>query len=139
MNKTLKQSDLNTIKRWLENEPIAQIFKAVKDLSGLNVGDIFVKRDLSNNEIVKISGMCKVPRKYKVVYVDEYGIPWFKQVSVRGGLGDKIYPLTHFNPTRFQFELDPEKLDADLLGTKYDPRIEYKRMRDANPNYGKKK
>ena len=79
----------------------------------------------------------KVPKKFKIVYVDEFNIPWVKQISVRGGLGNKLYTLLSFQPTRFKFEIDPEKLDAELLGFKYDPRAEYKRMRDSNPKYGK--
>lgn len=137
MNKMLKPSDIEAMKRWMDNDSTAQILKTLKDQVDLEVGEVLVKRDLVNNDLVKVSGTCPIPRKYKVVAIDELGVPWLKQVSVRGGLGTKLYPITHFVPTRFKFEIDPEKVDSELLGTTYDPRIEYKRMRDANPDYGK--
>ena len=137
MNKLLKQSDIDEIKRWHDNDHMAKLLSELKDWADFEVEDVLVKRDLANGNLVEVSGTCKVPRKYKIVSMDDLGIPWVKQVSVRGGLGNKLYPLLHFTPTRFKFEIDPEKLDAIILGHKYDPRIEYKRMRDNNPKYGR--
>lgn len=137
MKKLLKPADEELMKRWMDQEPIAQVLKELKHFNDISIGEVLVKRDMTNGQVVLVSGTCPVPKKYRVVAIDELGVPWIKQISMRGGLGTKIYPLTHFTPTRFKFEIDPERLDAELLGIKYDCRIEYKRMRDANPKYGK--
>lgn len=138
MKKLLKPSDEATIEQWHTHDSLALILRAVKEWSDFEIGEVLVKRDLSNNNLVEVSGQCRIPKKWKIVHIDDLGIPWIKVVSVRGGLGNKLEPMTKFQPNRFRFEIDPEKLDALLLGVRYDPRIEYKRMRDANPNYGKK-
>jgi hypothetical protein len=135
--KLIKPSDIKTIERFHEHDYLALALKSIKEWKDIDIGEVLVQRDLSNKKLVQVSGTCKVPRKYKVVYKCELGIPWVKQISVRGGLGVKLYPLTHFLPHRYIFEIDPEKIDSMLLGNKYDPRIEYKRMRDSDPEYGK--
>jgi hypothetical protein len=61
-----------------------------------------------------------------------------KQLSVRGGLGNKMYCLMNY-VNNYRWEVDPEQVDAILLGYRYDPRAEYRRMRDENSEYGGKK
>lgn len=139
MKKLLKPDDETTIQRWHDNHHTARMLKALKSWSDLEVGEVLVRRDVSSGNLVEVSGTCKVPQKFKIVHIDNLGVPWIKRMSVRGGLSSKLYPMTHFEPERFTFEVDPEKIDAMLLGIKYDARLEYKRMRDSNPNYSKNK
>jgi hypothetical protein len=138
MEKRLKPEDEITIKRWKDNDYLAIYLKVLNEYRGINVGDVLIKKSKTTGDVVNMSGTCPIPIKYKVVYIDEdIGVLWLKQISVRGGLGKKLYPITNFSPTSFKFEIDPEKIEAEILGIKYDPRINYKRMRDINPNYGK--
>jgi hypothetical protein len=86
-----------------------------------------------------VSDVCQVPKKYRVVFIDALGVPWVKQLSVRGGLGNRMYCLATVDPGRYHYMVDPEQLEAILLGYKYDSRREYKQMRSQNPNYGRDK
>ena len=77
-----------------------------------------------------ISSKCPVPKKYKVVYVEQQGdikIPWVQPISVTGTLG-KARCLLIYDPTYYAFEVDPEQANAILLDYKYDPLIEYKNL-----------
>jgi len=84
-----------------------------------------------------VSSYCPVPRKFKIVKIDELGIPWVKQISVRGGLGNKIHSLADSTQT-YRYQQDPEMSMAILLGVDYEPRSQYKKWREDNPNYGGK-
>ena len=138
MEKALKPIDEQEIKRHLDHHPHASMLREFLSWKHFSVGDVLIQIDRDHdNRVTQVSEVCKVPRKFKVLYIDELGVPWVKHVSVRGGLGRKIRPLTDMMPTRYTFEIDPEKFEAEMFGYRYDPRIEYKRMRDVNPDYGK--
>jgi hypothetical protein len=138
MQNLLKPEDEQEIQRYVTTSPYATLLKEYTSWVNFSIGDVLVKVDnLSDGEFVQVSHSCPVPKKYKIVHIDTVGIPWVKQISVRGGLGKKVKPLIEMQPTRYSFEIDPAKFEADMLGYRYDPRIEYKRMRDVNPNYGK--
>ena len=138
--KHLKQKDIEDIKKFHEHSPQA---KQIRDFLSwkFNVNDVLVgyATDHDRNKTLdKVSADCPVPKKFRVMHVDELGIPWVKQLSVRGGLGNKMYCLMNYIHN-YTWEIDPEQIEAILLGYKYDPRIEYRRMRDENPKYGGKK
>jgi len=122
----------------------SHLYKLIKEYDTWNfeIGDVLVRYSLAadgGKSIEYVGSSCQVPKKYKVLYIDDAGIPWTKQVSVRGGLGKKIRPLVNLaDGYRYTMEVDPEQIDAIILGYKYDPRIEYKRMRDRDPEYGRK-
>ena len=137
----LKDEDKTVI---INNMASSHLYKLIKEYNSWNfeIGDILVRYSLSaegNKSIEFVGSNCQVPKKYKILYIDDAGIPWTKQVSVRGGLGKKIRPLTNIaDGYRWTMEIDPEQIDSIILGYKYDPRIEYRRMRDKNPEYGGK-
>jgi hypothetical protein len=138
--KYLKQKDIEDIKKFHEQSPQAKMIRDYHSWK-FNVDDVLIRHstDHDGNKVVDIvSESCRVPKKFRVVKVDELGIPWVKQLSVRGGLGNKLYCLMNY-VNNYTWEVDPEQIDAVLLGYKYDPRAEYRRMRDENPQYGGKK
>lgn len=130
----LKAKDAEDIKKFAENSPLAHTIKQYKNWK-FSVGDVLIRKSIRTNDIDRVSETCPVPRKFRVIHIDELGIPWVKQLSVRGGLGNKLYNLMTY-VQNFIWEVDPEQIDALILGYKYDPRAEYRRMRDENPEYG---
>lgn len=135
----LKDEDKAAI---IHNIATSHLYKLIVEYNSWNfeVGDVLVRYAISaddNRSVEYVSSSCKVPKKYKIIYIDDAGIPWTKQVSVRGGLGKKVRPLTNIaDGYRWTMAIDPEQIDAIILGYKYDPRIEYKKMRDREPGYG---
>lgn len=135
----VKPDDMRNVERFEKEHPIGRLLSEMKNWN-FQVGDVLirkVKEDGGTSSVDLVGDNCQVPKKYRVVFMDTLGIPWVKQLSVRGGLGDKIYCLATVDQNRYSYSVDPEQLEASLLGYKYDPRIEYKRMRADNPNYGR--
>lgn len=137
----LKPKDIEDIKKFHLQSPQSKIVKEYLSWK-FNIGDVLVRTatTFNNNETIidKVSESCPVPKKFRVLYIDELGIPWVKQLSVRGGLGNKMYCLMNY-VNNYSWKIDPEQIDAVLLGYKYDPRAEYRRMRNENSEYGGKK
>lgn len=136
----LKAKDVDDIKRFHSQSPLAKTIREYNSWK-FGEGDILIRysTDHKNNKMLdKVSEVCPVPKKFRVLHIDELGIPWVKQLSVRGGLGNKMYCLMNYI-NNYTWEVDPEQIDAVILGYKYDPRAEYRRMRDTNPEYGGKK
>lgn len=141
MKYSLKPKELKDVENFLQNSPVAKMIREYNNWK-FELGDVLVKyrQDYEGNRTIDIvSEVCPVPKKYRVVLIDDLGIPWVKQISVRGGLGNKLYCILNYSQPNVRWEVDPEQVDATLLGYKYDPRAEYKRMRTENPGYGGKK
>lgn len=135
----LKPEELKEVENFAKETQLGKLLTEMKTW-GFQVGDVLVRTTRTHenkHEIDMMNDASGVPKKFKVVFIDDLGIPWIKQLSVRGGLGNKMYCLANMDAHRHNYKIDPEQLDAFLLGYKYDPRIEYKRMRSDNPNYGK--
>jgi hypothetical protein len=135
--KHLKTKDIEDIKKFLTQSPQAKVVREFLSWK-FNVDDVLIRYSVDyegNKTIDKVSEACPVSKKFRVLYIDELGIPWVKQLSVRGGLGNKLYCLMNY-ANNYTWEIDPEQIDAVLLGYKYDPRAEYKNMRNQNPQYG---
>lgn len=134
----MKPDDIRNIEKFVKEHPTGRLLSEMKNWN-FQVGDVIV-RNINGLDgsisIDNVSDTCDVPKKYKVMAIDSVGVPWVKQLSVRGGLGEKIYCLATIDSVRYSYHVDPEQLEASLLGYQYDPRIEYKRMRASNPNYG---
>lgn len=134
----LKPSETQEIEQFASQHPLGKLLSEMKHWK-FSVGDVlvrFTKEDGGAQSIDMVSETCQVPKKYRVVIVDDLGVPWVKQLSVRGGMGNRLYCLATMDTGRYHFQVDPEQLEAILLGYKYDPRVEYKQMRDSNPGYG---
>jgi len=142
MKYNLKPKELEDIKSFLASNPIAQLLREFSNWS-FEVGDVLVKYKIlsasQTKNIENVSQACPIPKKYRIVHIDDLGIPWVKQISVRGGLGNKLYCILNYSQPNTVWEIDPEQIEALLLGYKYDPRAEYKRMRTEDPSYGGKK
>jgi hypothetical protein len=138
----LSPSDIKDIESFKAHHPIGRLLVEMKDAWKFAVGDVLVRYKTSPNdqEIDLVSDACPVPKKFRVMHIDDLGVPWVKQLSVRGGLGTKLMSLVDaWGAGRYRYVVDQEQIDSILLGYKYDPRIEYKRLRDEDPNYGKNK
>lgn len=134
----LKPEELKNIEHFANNHPTGKLLTQFKSW-GFQIGDVLVRYVISpdgSQSVDMLGDNTAVPKKYKVVFIDDIGVPWIKQLSVRGGLGSKLYCLATIDVHRFTYKVDPEQLDAALLGYKYDARVEYKKMRDENPTYG---
>lgn len=135
----LKPEELKDVEKFAKEHQIGKLLSEIKTW-GFQVGDVLIRTTKTSDgksEVDTMNDASGVPKKFKVVFIDDLGIPWIKQLSVRGGLGNKMHCLATMDVHRHSYKIDPEQLDAFLLGYKYDPRIEYKRMRTDNPNYGK--
>jgi len=138
--KNLKPKDIEDINKFHSQSPQSKMVKEYLSWK-FSVGDILIRssRDYDGEVTIdSVSGSCPVPKKFRVLHIDDLGIPWVKQLSVRGGLGNKMYCLMNY-VNNYNWVVDPEQIDAIILGHKYDPRAEYRRMRDDNPKYGGKK
>lgn len=135
--KYLKPKDIEDINRFASTSPLAKMLKNLKTWN-FSVGDVIVRYTVDsrgNKNLDLVSTRCPVPKKFRVLHIDDLGVPWVKQLSVSGGLGNKLYCLMNYIHN-FQWEVDPEQIDSIILGHQYDPRAEYKRMRNSNPDYG---
>jgi hypothetical protein len=137
----ITQANLAEIKEARDTHPNSILIREWHLWQEYEVGDVLIRQKRVGYGakvkwiIDEVSAKCPVPRKFKIVHIDELMIPWVKQVSVRGGLGNKLIPLTD-TTTSYRFELDPEMEVAVLLGVEYEPRAQYKNWRQNNPDYG---
>lgn len=134
----IKPEELKEIEHFANNHPTGRLLTEMKSWN-FQTGDVLIRHIKASDgtrAVDVVSDSCPVPKKYRVIYIDSLGLPWIKQLSVRGGLGEKIYCLATVDANRYSYQVDPEQLEAILLGYKYDPRVEYKRMRTENPHYG---
>lgn len=136
----LKKAEIEAISMFLLNHPHAKLIRNYLDWLNFKVGDVLIRYRIDNegNERVdNVSADCNIPKKFKVVYIDnEVKCPWVKNVCVRGGLGTKLYCLTE--SAGYIYKIDPEVMDCILMGVNYDPRAQYRNWRRENPNYGGK-
>jgi len=133
MANNLKTQETKTVRLFLDNHPSAKMIQNYRQWLQLKENDVLV-RDRMDGAVDMVSEQCSVPKKFKVIHIDELGFPWVKNINVRGGLGTKLYNLSE-SPA-FTYKVDPEQLDCLLLGGKYDPRAQYREWRKLNPKYG---
>ena len=137
--KYIDADDAKIIERFKTTHPVGMLLTAMKHWN-FQVNDVLIRYSLAEGKknVDTVSDSCPVPKKYRVVHIDDIGMPWIKQLSVRGGMGERIICMAHVDPNLFHYTVDPEQLVAVILGHAYDPRAEYRRMRDNNPKYGSK-
>jgi hypothetical protein len=137
---SLSPNDLKEIEAFKAHSPMGRLLVEMRDIWKFSVGDVLIRHKMieDSRDVDMVSDACPVPKKFRVMYIDDLGVPWIKQLSVRGGLGTKLTNLIEaWGSGRYRYSVDPEQIDSILLGYKYDPRIEYKRLRNENPEYGK--
>jgi len=137
---SLKPKELSDVNRFIEHSSTAFMIKELYKWQEFETGDILIRLRYNQFEEWRndvVSATCPIPKKFKIVHIDDLGIPWVKQMSVRGGLGSKLYCLAESSSIH-RYEIDPEVITATILGDKYDPRAQYKSWRDNNPQYGGK-
>jgi len=141
MTATLSKNDAREIDEFKVNHPIGKLLIQMKEAWKFDIGDVLIRHRMTSSDMLidLISDVCPIPRKFKVVFIDDLGMIWIKQLSVRGGLGDKIIPMVEgWSNGKYKYAVDPEQIDSILLGYTYDPRIEYRKMRNENKEYGKR-
>jgi len=137
MKNPLKPKEQLAVDNFLKQHHTARLLRNFKSWQDFKLDDIIVRYRIDENETEKIDNVsveCTVPKKFKIVHIDELGCPWVKNVNVRSGLGNKLYCLV--DSPNYRYQVDPEILDCILIGVKYDPRAQYRSWRQENPNYG---
>lgn len=137
-NPDINADDIEYIEHTIDTNP-AYDWLRVKDRCQFVVGDIVIKmmhdydydkdKDFIRPETV--SHVNKAARKYKVVHVDQYGVPWLKVLKANGGMGTEMICAPNISPS--YFAPDPDYADHVILseeGAEFDP-IEAAKKRRA--------
>ncbi len=107
-----------------------------KDLYNFEIGDVLVQKYTVYNfddptqkkwATETISSTSRMPQRYLVVFKDELDFPYLVKIKAHNGkLGDAVVCICDFNIDNIRFEVDPDYVEAELLGTKYDIKSTYK-------------
>ena len=127
----MKPNEEKSIQHFLNYHPIAKLLREAQTWH-YNVGDVLIRYTINENGRLTpqlISNSILIPIKYRVVYVDELGVPWVKRISVSKGLGTALRNLAEMS-VNSTFRIDPQQINAQLLETSYDPRDEYREYRN---------
>lgn len=98
------------------------------------LGDVCIENQILANGKLPFKNRLGANRKYKVVHVSERGVPFLKEITLDGKLTGPIRSfqrleqrtsVTYFPPPKKrEWEIDPDMVDAILLGQEYDPMAE---------------
>ena len=114
----------------------------IKEVGNFEENDILIKKDGWHDwsdggkkvwNIEKFSSSNDAPRKYKVVHIDEAGLPYVMKVSMKGELCGDMKCIAGYDLECTKFEYDPDFLDHQILAEedeKFDPQEVYKEKRD---------
>ncbi len=98
-----------------------------------SVGDYLIKKVKNHQynrwDIEIFSGKSNdVYRKYKVLRIDDVGIPYITKIRYDGKPSQRIFPLCNVDLEYEHYELDPEYETYLLLGkeNEYDPQGKWK-------------
>ena len=81
---------------------------------------------------VNTFGNQKMPRKYKIIAVDEFGIPFYRQVLYNGKLKDELKYMGNQDLRYTKFFVDPDMQDFILTGgdiKNYNSMMHYKKSK----------
>lgn len=123
----MRSQDEQLIEDFLNYNPIAKLLREAQTWH-YNIGDVLIRYTVNDNgRLIPqfISSLILIPIKYRIIYIDELGVPWVKRISVSKGLGKALRNLAEmsYNST---FRIDPRQTNAQILETPYDPRDEYR-------------
>jgi hypothetical protein len=124
MSEDLSNDDLKSIERDSRQNKIIEYLR-VKDELSFNVGDILICMRLYRSEDgstleswkpVSISHSSSIPKRYKVVWKNEHGVCWIKQLKADGsGLCTGITCLAGMDLSYRKMMVDPDYVDHIVL------------------------
>ena len=131
--------DIKYIENQSRDNQVHQYFDNVVPYN-FKVGDYLIReiRDYDVNgkpkgdwRIVKVSPKSKANKKFKVVYIDNYGVPYVKHIKVDGTLGG-IICMASMNFQLSRFEPDHDHMEHIILDQPgdYEPLAIYKEGKD---------
>lgn len=120
------------------------IYDALQEMKGMryNVGDFLIRKNCvwdsdrhdkdssygGHWETEAFSETNPAPRKYKVVAIDDVGMPYIQKVLFNGKLQGEIICALNSEPSYIRYELDPDFADHFILSDdeNFDPLDSYK-------------
>ncbi len=131
VNTDLTRDDMETIK---ENEKeILFLLQELDKVRQFKLGDylICIMVNKHTNQRVPMTNSYNVTKKFKVVHVDQCGIPYYKEVSSKGTTRGPAMPMMgeygheqhQYGWDSFEFEHDPHFVESVILEAEagYDP------------------
>lgn len=129
MQNVLTDNDRRRIAGHYENNLVMKVVKLHKELQ-VDIDDVLIMevKDRETGEWTAnlVSKSMPLPKKYKVVHIDEYGVAWVKLIKVAGGLGKSLKCVLNIDLYSERWKQDKRQLESILIGHEYDPREEYK-------------
>lgn len=132
------------IKNIQDSNIVYSYFKNL-ELTQFSVGDYLVKRSRFGDKFQTetISSISKIPKKFKCIHVDEYGIRYIQAIGADGKDLPYIEALTNCTSEYSHFIIDPDYADHIILNADetFDPssdKKKEKKERDAVTRANKK-
>ena len=137
---TLNAQDKKRIERSIKESNVHSFLKNRHKLN-FNVNDVLVKivlqydyTDKKHSPVTeKISHASPVPKKYKCIYIDDYGIPYVKPLNVNGKEGISVINCANIDMDRYWFEQDPDQVAHVILSENeegFDPLEAFKQNKE---------
>jgi hypothetical protein len=124
MSEDLSKDDLKRIELDVKHNKIIEYLR-LKDELSFNVGDVLIclriyKSDTGSSleswRPVTISHSSSIPKRYKVVYRNEQGVCWIKQLKADGsGFCEDISCLASIDLSHRKMVVDPDYADHIML------------------------
>lgn len=119
----LSSHELEFIK--IRQECVGSIVDAVQEVAKFKIGDFLIafRPETAYDKRHQITNSYGAAKKYTVVFVDKYGVPYMKELNKNGTpIGQLISPLKldnsdyrAFIDKRIEFEVDPDYADAIIM------------------------
>ena len=117
---------------------VRNCLKAVRNFK-FEEGNFLIKKFRARNDssewvwkIELFNEKRSIPRKYKVIAVDEFGIPFIKKVMFNGRLHSKLIYMGNQDSDYVKYEVDPDMQYHVILGedeSTFDPQSTYRQLR----------
>lgn len=143
MEHQLTDKELKKIQRIVEHSSAHRWLK-MREAYSFSVGDVLVREikdwrkttDHANPvyKVQNISSKSNVPRRYKVIHIDEYGVPYAKPIMARGQLGTDIVCMATVDLGYTRYRVDPSYVEHAILAEEdhqFDPTEAYKNKKKA--------